>query len=80
MLFTKTFSFKIMLFKNNFFFKTMLSRKHLFFKILLFNNEPKTQISFFLRGEMNQNVSFCLQSFFEKSALQMYFFLQNRAF
>ena len=77
MLFSKTFSFKIMLFKKNFFFELVLfkiifffkimffRKKTFFFKIVLFEIGRKTQILRILRGEMNQKVIFCVQKFFK---------------
>ena len=66
MLFTETFSLKIMHFRKKFTFK-MLFRKHFLFKIVLFKIARKTQKLRILRYNLNQNLIFCVQKFFSKS-------------
>ena len=65
MLFTKTFSFKIMLFRKVFFFKIVLLKINFFFKIVLFKYARKTRKLRILRGKLNQNVIFSVQFFFQ---------------
>ena len=68
MLFTKIFLFKIMLFRKLFFFKIVLLKIFFFFKIVLFKSARKTQNLRILRGQMRQNVIFCVQIFFQNRA------------
>ena len=76
MLFTKTFSFKIMLSRKNFTFKIMFFGKFFFFKVVLFKIARKTENMRILPGKLNKNVSFCAQFFFEIMLFKKIFFLK----
>ena len=62
MLLTKNFSFKIMLF-----------RKKFYIRIRAFKNARKTQSLHILRGKLNQNMSICVQNFFQNLHLKIDF-------
>ena len=69
-----------MLFKKKFFFKIVHLKKIFFVEILLFKTARKTQNMRILRRKLNQNVIFCVQTFFKIVIFKNNFFLQNRAF
>ena len=57
-----------------------LTRFEIFhFKIMLFKKEPKMQIKSFSRSKINQNVVFCMQTFFQKMICPKFFNSKSNA-
>ena len=69
-----------MLFSENFTFKVMLFKKKIFFKIVLFKIARKMQILRISRGNLNQKVTFCVQSVFQNLQIKIKLFLKNVLF
>ena len=54
----------------------MLFRKNIFFKIVLLKIARKTQKLRILRDEINQNLIFCVQNFFQNMLFEYIFFFK----